>query len=118
MLNLAGQIAIVAAIDLACAQALAHIFGGGPALSYGLFVAIVALHGGLNATSVRLVARLNDLSGLARKILYECLNVHPETSCFGIWSVRRRTRRTFGQACKFLGILSEPALPCAYAPNL
>ena len=61
MLNLVGQIAIVAAIDLACAQALAQTLGR-PALAYGLFVGILAAHGMLSATSVRLVAWLNDAS--------------------------------------------------------
>jgi amino acid transporter len=61
MLNLIGQIAIVAAIDLACAQALAQTLGR-PDLSYALFVAILVAHGALNATSVRLVAWLNDAS--------------------------------------------------------
>jgi amino acid transporter len=61
MLNLAGQVAIVAAIDLACAQALAHTMGR-PELSAPFFAAILAVHGALNATSVRLVAWLNDAS--------------------------------------------------------
>ncbi len=61
MLNLAGQIAIVAAIDLACAQALAQTMGH-PTLAVPLFAAIVVAHGALNATSVRLVAWLNDAS--------------------------------------------------------
>jgi amino acid transporter len=62
MLNLVGQLAIVAAIDLACAQALAQILGWGAFGSYGLYAAIVAVHGVLNATSVPLVAWLNDAS--------------------------------------------------------
>jgi amino acid transporter len=62
MLNLAGQLAIVAAIDLACAQALAQILGGGAGLGYALYVAVLAVHGALNALSVRLVAWLNDAS--------------------------------------------------------
>jgi amino acid transporter len=61
MLNLVGQVAIVAAIDLACAQALAQTLGD-PRLSYPLFVLVLAIHGALNATSVRLVAWLNDAS--------------------------------------------------------
>jgi amino acid transporter len=61
MLNLVGQVAIVAAIDLACAQALAQTLGRA-GLSYPLFVAILAVHGALNARSVRLVAWLNDAS--------------------------------------------------------
>ncbi len=61
MLNLVGQLGIVAAIDLACAQALAQSFSL-PALAYPLFVGLLAVHGALNATSVRLVAWLNDAS--------------------------------------------------------
>ena len=62
MLNLVGQLAIVAAIDLALAQALAQIAQLGDAASYGLFALVVVTHAALNATSVRLVARLNDAS--------------------------------------------------------
>jgi amino acid transporter len=63
MLNLIGQIAIVAAIDLACAQALAQTLGSDDSVvAYALFLGILAVHGGLNATSVRLVAWLNDAS--------------------------------------------------------
>lgn len=62
MLNLVGQLAIVAAIDLACAQELAHIWGMGAGAAYGLYTLILVLHGALNATSVKLVAGLNDAS--------------------------------------------------------
>jgi amino acid transporter len=62
MLNLVGQIAIVAAIDLACAQALGQMLALSPNAAYGLFAAILLVHGALNATSVRLVAWLNDAS--------------------------------------------------------
>lgn len=62
MLNLVGQIAIVAAIDLACAQAVAQMVALPPGAAYVLFAAILFLHGALNATSVRLVAWLNDAS--------------------------------------------------------
>jgi amino acid transporter len=61
MLNLVGQIAIVAAIDLACAQALAQT-ANRPGLAFVFFVAILAAHGALNAVSVRVVAWLNDAS--------------------------------------------------------
>jgi amino acid transporter len=61
MLNLVGQIAIVAAIDLACAQTLAQTLDR-PAWGYPLFLVIVVAHGALNAISVRLVAWLNDAS--------------------------------------------------------
>jgi amino acid transporter len=61
MLNLAGQIAIVGAIDLACAQALAQTMGR-PGLAMALFAAVLVAHGALNTLSVRLVAWLNDAS--------------------------------------------------------
>jgi amino acid transporter len=62
MLNLVGQIAIVAAIDLACAQAMGEMLDLPPGAAYGLFAGILLVHGALNATSVRLVAWLNDAS--------------------------------------------------------
>ena len=62
MLNLVGQIAIVAAIDLACAQALAQMLGLPATAAYALFAGILLVHGALNALSVRLVAWLNDAS--------------------------------------------------------
>jgi amino acid transporter len=62
MLNLAGQLAIVAAIDLACAQSMAEVAGASNAAAYAIFVLVLGVHGALNATSVRLVAWLNDAS--------------------------------------------------------
>jgi amino acid transporter len=62
MLNLVGQIAIVAAVDLACAQAMAQMTGLPGRAAYGLFAIVLAVHGALNALSVRLVAWLNDAS--------------------------------------------------------
>jgi amino acid transporter len=65
MLNLVGQVAIVAAIDLACAQAVSLALApAGPSdrLTLGVFTAILMAHGALNALSVSLVARLNDAS--------------------------------------------------------
>jgi len=62
MLNLVGQIAIVAAVDLACAQAMAQVLSLSPRAAYLLFAGILCVHGALNATSVRLVAWLNDAS--------------------------------------------------------
>jgi amino acid transporter len=62
MLNLAGQVAITAAIDLACAQALAQLLGVGTAGSLGLFATVLLVHAALNAGSVRAVAWLNDAS--------------------------------------------------------
>jgi amino acid transporter len=67
MLNLVGQVAIVAAIDLACAQALAQALAR-PALTYPLFVGLLAVHGALNAISVRLVAWLNDASATVHMV--------------------------------------------------
>jgi amino acid transporter len=62
MLNLVGQVAIVAAIDLACAQALAQSLGLPAGAAYPLFATVLFAHGVLNALSVRLVAWLNDAS--------------------------------------------------------
>lgn len=63
VMNLVGQFAIVAAIDLGCAQNAAATLGlPGHASVVGLFVVIVASHGVLNLFSVRLVAWLNDFS--------------------------------------------------------
>ncbi len=64
MLNLAGQVAITAAIDLACAQALGQLLGVGGAGTLGLFGAVVLGHAALNAGSVRAVAWLNDASAV------------------------------------------------------
>jgi amino acid transporter/GNAT superfamily N-acetyltransferase len=61
MLNLLGQVALAAAIDLACAQALSQALGR-PGLAYALFAGILLGHGALNAASVRLVGWLNDAS--------------------------------------------------------
>ncbi|MGD0675030.1 MAG: amino acid permease [Polyangiaceae bacterium] len=68
MLNLAGQLAIVAAIDLACAQALGQVVGWRAAEVTGVYAMILAVHGALNATSVRLVARLNDASAIVQVV--------------------------------------------------
>jgi len=62
MLNLAGQVAITAAIDLACAQALGQLLGAGSTGSLLLFGGVLLVHTGLNAGSVRAVAWLNDAS--------------------------------------------------------
>lgn len=67
-MNLAGQIAIVAAIDLGCAQALAATLRLPPAASYGLLALILASHGLINALSVRLVAWLNAFSATVHVI--------------------------------------------------
>ncbi len=62
MLNLAGQVAVTAAIDLACAQSLASLGGVGPSATIALFAGILVVHALLNALSVRAVAWLNDAS--------------------------------------------------------
>lgn len=68
MLNLAGQIAVTAAIDLACALALAQLLGVGATSSLGLFGCILLMHAALNAGSVRIVAWLNDASATVHVI--------------------------------------------------
>lgn len=62
--NLTGQFAVTAAIDLGLARELAATLGLGDAASLPLLGAVVAVHATLNALSVRLVARLNDLSAI------------------------------------------------------
>ncbi len=62
MMNLVGQVAIVAAIDLGCAQQMAAALGLPDRAAYLLFVAIAVSHGLVNLVSVWLVSRLNDLS--------------------------------------------------------
>lgn len=61
MMNLVGQIAIVGAIDLACAQTV-HATFGVAAKPYGLFAMILSSHVLLNLRSIRIVAWLNDFS--------------------------------------------------------
>jgi amino acid transporter len=58
-INIMGQLAIVAAIDLGCANELAPIVGIGP---LPLLAAILASHAVINIVSVRVVAWLNDFS--------------------------------------------------------
>jgi amino acid transporter len=62
MMNLVGQVAIVAAIDLTCAQTAVATTNlhGSPTL--WIFSGVVASHAVFNLTSVRLVGWLNDLS--------------------------------------------------------
>ncbi len=61
-LNLVGQLAIVAAIDLGCAQTLAATMGWPRTVSWALVAVVVASHAAINVLSVRLVAVLNDVS--------------------------------------------------------
>jgi len=61
-MNLAGQCAIVAAIDLGCAQFVTATLGLPPWTTLPLFALVLASHGLLNAVSVRVVAWLNSFS--------------------------------------------------------
>jgi amino acid transporter len=61
-MNIVGQIAIVAAIDLGCAQQTVAMLKLPDGATFGVFVAIVIGHGLVNLVSVRLVAWLNDFS--------------------------------------------------------
>ncbi len=61
-MNLVGQCAIVAAIDLGCAHTLGATLHLSASWDIPLLGAVLATHGLLNARSVRLVAVLNDLS--------------------------------------------------------
>jgi amino acid transporter len=61
-MNLVGQLAIVAAIDLGCASELGATLGLPPHATFYLLAAILASHALVNAVSVRLVAKLNDVS--------------------------------------------------------
>ncbi len=61
MMNLVGQVAIVAAIDLGCAQQAIAILKL-PNRTAFVFAAVVLSHGLVNLVSVKLVAWLNDLS--------------------------------------------------------
>ncbi len=63
MLNLIGQVAVLAAIELACAQAIQQILGWGDIAAYALFAFLLVVHGVLNCRlQVRIVAWLNDFS--------------------------------------------------------
>jgi amino acid transporter len=64
MMNLVGQVAIVAAIDLGCAQFLVATLGWSPSSTLIVFTMILISHGVLNAISVRAVAWLNDFSAV------------------------------------------------------
>ena len=55
MINVVGQVAIVAAIDFGCAKTLAPTLGLGDGWILPLFVAITASHGAINALSIKLV---------------------------------------------------------------
>jgi amino acid transporter len=62
MMNLVGQVAIVAAIDLTCAETAITTFAIPLRSPYLLFAAILASHALLNIASIRLVAWLNSFS--------------------------------------------------------
>jgi len=61
-MNIVGQMAIIGAIDLGCAEQATAAMGLGSSLTVPLFSAIVISQGVLNVLSLRLVARLNDFS--------------------------------------------------------
>src|SRR5262252_7527806 len=62
MMNLVGQCAIVAAIDLGCAHTLNATLRLPASWDVPVLFAVLVSHGLLNARSVRLVAWLNDVS--------------------------------------------------------
>lgn len=62
MMNLVGQCAIVAAIDLGCAQTFVATVGLPKGATLPVLGVVLVSHGVLNAISVRLVAWLNDFS--------------------------------------------------------
>jgi amino acid transporter len=65
-MNLVGQVAIVAAIDLGCAQQCAAAMKLSTAGAQVLFVVVLIEHGALSLVWVRLVAWLNDLSAMVQ----------------------------------------------------
>ena len=67
-MNLVGQIAIVAAIDLGCANQLAAMFGWSDRATFSVFVAILASHALVNLVSIRLVSWLNDVSAVVHVV--------------------------------------------------
>ena len=62
MVNLVGQCAIVAAIDLGCAQTFVATVGWPKERALPVLAVVLVMHGLLNALSVRIVAWLNDFS--------------------------------------------------------
>ena len=67
-MNLVGQVAIVAAIDLGCAKELGATFGWSDAATFPLFVAILTSHALVNLVSIRLVSWLNDVSAVVHVV--------------------------------------------------
>jgi amino acid transporter len=61
-MNIVGQVAIVAAIDLGCAQQIAAALGLPDRAAFVVFGVVLVTHGLVNFVSVWLVSRLNDLS--------------------------------------------------------
>ena len=66
--NLVGQVAIVAAIDVACAKALGSTLSLGDGATLPLFFAVLGTHAIINLRSIRLVAWLNDFSATVHVI--------------------------------------------------
>ncbi len=64
LMNLVGQIAVVAAIDLGCARELGAVLGLSGKAALPLLAVVLAAHALLNITRVKLVARLNDFSAI------------------------------------------------------
>ncbi len=62
VMNLFGQIAVTAAIDLGCAREISATLGWADSRAIPVLVAILVAHATINIFSVRAVARLNDLS--------------------------------------------------------
>ena len=62
MMNLVGQLAIVAAIDLGCAEQAGAALGLPSSYRVATFALLLASQGAINLFSVRLVAWLNDFS--------------------------------------------------------
>jgi amino acid transporter len=63
-LNVSGQVAIVAAIDVAFAQGIAFELGLRAVFTWPLLLAVVLTHAALNLRSIRAVALANDLSAI------------------------------------------------------
>ncbi len=68
MLNVSGQVAIVAAIDVAFAQGLAFELGLRGSLTLPILLAVVATHAALNLRSIRAVALANDVSAIVHLV--------------------------------------------------
>ena len=68
MLNLSGQVAIVAAIDVAFAQGLVFELSLRAVFTLPILLAVVATHAALNLRSIRAVALANDVSAIVHLV--------------------------------------------------